>query len=72
MPEARRDQIHDQRLPLLQPGTDHQCRGRRGYSEGNGEGIQDRMDKPEPELGSELAIERGFSRAVTVLQGDGQ
>ncbi|KAI8539983.1 hypothetical protein RHMOL_Rhmol09G0225300 [Rhododendron molle] len=72
MPKARRDQIHDQRLQLLQPDSDHQRRRRRGYREGQRQRVQNRMDEPEPKLGPELAIQRRFSGPVALLPGHGQ
>ena len=58
MPQARWDEVHDQRLPLLQLGTDHQRGGCRGYHEGEREGFKDRVDEHEPQLGPELAVKR--------------
>lgn len=48
MPQARRDQVHYQRLPLLQPGFGKQRRGCRGYRAGERERIQDWLDEHEP------------------------
>lgn len=46
--EARRGEVHDQRVPLLQPGFDHQ-RGRcRGYREGERERVEYRVDEHDP------------------------
>ena len=46
--EARWDQVHDQRLPLLQLGSDHERGGCRGYREDECEGVEDWMDEHEP------------------------
>lgn len=72
MPQARRDQVHHQRLPLLQLGSGLQRRGCRGYREGERERVQDWLDEPEPQLGSELAVELGSGWSVTLLQGHRQ
>lgn len=72
MPQARRDQVHDKRVQVLQPGPDHE-RGRgRGHREGVGQGLEDRVDELEPQLGAELAVERGPGRPVALLQGHRQ
>lgn len=60
MQKARWDQVHNQRLPLLQPGFDQQRCRCRGYREGLREGSKDRVDATEQELGSKLAIKRSF------------
>ncbi|KAK9029162.1 hypothetical protein V6N11_026285 [Hibiscus sabdariffa] len=70
MPEEGRDTVHNQRVPLLQPGSDLQRGGCRGYREGERERNPDRLDEHEPELGSELAVKRGPCGAVAVVQGD--
>lgn len=67
MQEAGRDKVHDQRLPLLQPGSDHQRRWCRGYREDERERVEDRLDEHEPQLGSELAIKRSSGWSVTVV-----
>ena len=72
MQEARWDQVHDQRLPLLQPGSDQQRGGCRGYREGVREGLKDGLDAIEPQLGPELAVQRGFGGPGPVLSGHGQ
>ena len=48
MPKARRDQVHHQRVPLLQLGFGLQRRGCRGYREGERERVKDWLDEPEP------------------------
>lgn len=72
MPKARRNQIHDQRIPLLQPGSGHQRRGRRRYRAREREGDEHCLDEHEPQLGPELAIQRRFGRPGSVVQGHGQ
>lgn len=72
MPKARRNQVHDTRLPLLQPGSDLQRRGCRGYREGERERIKDGLDEHEPQLGSELAVKRCLGWPVTFLQSHRQ
>lgn len=72
MPEEGRDKVHNQWLPLLQLGVDLQCRGCRGYREGERERLEDRLDEHEPELGSELAVKCGFGWSITIVQGDRQ
>lgn len=47
MPEKRGDTVHDKRIPLLQPGTDHQRGGCRGYREGERERIEEWLDEYE-------------------------
>jgi len=70
--ERRRDEVHDERIPLLQLDLDHQ-RGRcRGYREGELERVEERVDEHEPQLGAELAVKRGSGWSVTLLQGDRQ
>lgn len=72
MPEAGRDEVHDQRIPVLQPDIDHQ----RGWSRGCGEGEREResngVDELEQELGSKLAVKRSVGGAITVVQSHGQ
>lgn len=46
--EARRHQIHDQRLPLLQPGSGHQRCGCRGYRAREHQGKEHAVDSHEP------------------------
>lgn len=72
MPQARRNQVHHQRLPLLQPGFGLQRRGCRGCRAGECERVQDRLDEPEPQLGSKLAVKLCFGWSVTFLQGHRQ
>lgn len=72
MQEEGRHKVHNQRIPLLQPGSDHQRRGRGGHREGEHQGFEDWMDEHEPELGPELAIKRRVGWSVTLLQGDRQ
>lgn len=67
MPEARRNQVHDKRIPVLQPGADLQRRGCRGYSEGERERDKDRVDELEQELGSELAVKRRSGGPIPVV-----
>lgn len=67
MPQARWDQVHNQRLPLLQPGPGLQRRGCRGYHARAREGHQDRLDEHEPQLGSKLAVKRSVGRAGVVF-----
>lgn len=67
MPKAGRDPVHHQRLPLLQPGSDLQRCGRRGYRAREREGHEDWLDEHEPQLGSELAVKLGVGRAVVVV-----
>lgn len=47
MPEGGRYQVYDQRLPLLQLGSDHERRGSRRYSEGERERLKHRVDEHE-------------------------
>ncbi|KAL0390215.1 UNVERIFIED_CONTAM: Expansin-A6 [Sesamum calycinum] len=68
----RGHKVHNQRLPLLQSGSDHQRGRRRGHREGEHQGFEEWMDEHEPELGPELAIKRRVGRSVALLQGDGQ
>ncbi|CAI0539798.1 unnamed protein product, partial [Linum tenue] len=70
MPEEGRDPVHHQRVPLLQPGTGLQRGRRRRHCEVERERDQDRVDEHEPELGSELAVERRPRRSASVVQGD--
>jgi len=70
--EEGRDEVHDERLPLLQLGFDQQRGGCRGYREGERERVEERVDEHEPQLGAELAIKRGSGWSVTLLQGDRQ
>lgn len=72
MPQARRDQIHNQRLPLLQPGFDLQRRGCRRYRARERERHKDWLDEHESQLGSKLAVKRSFCWSVIVLQGHRQ
>lgn len=72
MPKAGWDQVHNQRPPLLQLGSDYQRRGCRGYSEGEREGIKDWVDDHEPKLGSKLAVKCSFGGSVTIFQGHSQ
>ena len=72
MPEARRDQVHDQRVPVLQLGSDQQRRRSRGCGEGERERDQNRLDELEQELGSKLAVKRSVGGASTVVQSHGQ
>lgn len=72
MQKGRRDQVHDQRLPLLQPGFSQQRRGRRGHREGQRQRSQHPVDSHEPQLGAELAIQRRPRRPGLVLPSHGQ
>jgi hypothetical protein len=72
MPQARRYQVHNQRLPLLQPGAGLQRRGCRGYRARAGEGLQDWLDEHEPKLGSKLAVKRSVGGTTIVVQGHGE
>lgn len=72
MPEARGNEVHDKRIPVLQPGADLQRRGCWGYSEGERERDKDRVDELEQELGSKLAVKRDLGWSVTLLQGHRQ
>lgn len=57
MPEARRDQVHDQRLQILQPRPGEQ-RGRRwGHREGVRQGDPHGVDADVSQLGAKLAIQ---------------
>lgn len=67
VPEEGWDQVHDERLQVLQPGPDHQCGRCRGHREGEREGLEDRVDEHEPELGTELAVERRPGWPVTIV-----
>ncbi|KAK8598489.1 hypothetical protein V6N13_094458 [Hibiscus sabdariffa] len=57
-----RDTVHDQRIPLLQPGIDLQGGGHRGYRERS----SNQLDEHE----LELAVERRPRGSVAVVQGD--
>lgn len=48
MPQAWWNQVHDQRFPLLQLGSDLQRRGRRRYRAREREGFENRMVEHEP------------------------
>lgn len=72
MPEEGWDQVHNQRLPLLQPGLGVQRGGCRGHRAGEREGFEDRVDDHEPELGSELAVQRRLGGPVPLFQGPSQ
>ena len=72
MPEARRDPVHDQRIQLLQLGSDHQRRGLRGYREGERQRDKNGMAEHESELGPELAIQRGVGGPGPLFPGHGQ
>lgn len=72
MPQARRSQIHNQRLPILQPGFGLQRRGCRGYRASERQRGENWVDDHEPELGSKLAVERRFGRPVAVFQTQSQ
>lgn len=67
MSEARRNEVHNQRVPILQPGADHQRRGCRRHREGERQGFEDRLDADEPELGAKLAIQFSSCGTVTLL-----
>lgn len=56
MQKARRNQIHDQRIPLLQLGSGDERCGRRRHRAREREGIEHGVDEHEPQLGTELAI----------------
>ncbi|AQK61888.1 Expansin-A6 [Zea mays] len=68
VPQVRRRAVHHQRLPVLQPGADHE-RGRRG-----GRGARERegvghggVDAHVAELGPELAVQRHPRRPGALL-----
>nr|ACF83923.1 unknown [Zea mays] len=67
VPQVRRGAVHHQRLPVLQPGADHE-RGRRG---GRGarerQGGQHRVAAHVQELGPELAVQRHPRRPGALL-----
>lgn len=56
--EARRHKIHNQRLPLLQPGSGDERGWCRGYRAREHQRIKNAVGVHEPELGAELAIQR--------------
>lgn len=58
MQEARGHKIHNQRLPLLQPGSGDQRGGCRGYRAREHQRVEDAVGVNEPELGAKLAIKR--------------
>jgi len=66
------NQIHDQRLSLLQPGFDLQRCGCRGYRARECERKQKWMEQHEPKLGAKLAIQCQFSGPGPFLQSHGQ
>lgn len=72
VPQEGRDQIHDQRLPLLQFGADQQRRRRRRHCECVGEGVEDWLDGDEPQLGAKLAIQLGFCGPIALFPREGE
>lgn len=72
MPEVGWNQVHRQRFPLLQLGSNQQRRRRRRHSESLGERYKDQLDEYEPELGSKLAVKRSSDWSVTLLQSHSQ
>ena len=67
VPKAWGSEVHGQRIPLLQPGADHQRGGRRGYREGEHKRDAHRLDPDEQELGPELAVQRRAGGAGPLL-----
>ncbi|KAH7514481.1 hypothetical protein FEM48_Zijuj11G0094100 [Ziziphus jujuba var. spinosa] len=72
MQKEGRDQIHDQRLPLLQLGFGNQRCGCRGHRVRLDQRIKDRLDEDEPKLGPELAVQCSVSGPGSFLQGQGK
>lgn len=72
MQEARWHKVQNQRVPVVQPGSDHQRGGCRGYREGEHQRVQNRVDKHEQELGPKLANKRGSGWSVTLIKGHRQ
>lgn len=72
MQEARWDQVHNQRFPLLQLGIGDERGGCRGYRAGEHQGIQDPVDANEPKLGPKLAVQFGLSGPGPFFSGPGQ
>jgi hypothetical protein len=68
VPQVRRCAVHHQRLPLLQPGADHQRGRRRRHRAREREGVeQHRVDADVAQLGPELAVQRRPRRPGALL-----
>lgn len=68
MLEAGRDQVHDWGLQLLRVGADLE-RGRERVGQfGVGQGDQHGVDRAEPELGRELAVQLGAAQPGALLR----
>lgn len=67
MPEERRNEVHGQRFPLLQPGSGHKRRRSRKHRAAERERNKNFVDEHEPKLGAKLAIELCFGWAVTFV-----
>eukprot|EP00268_Persea_americana_P017988 TRINITY_DN1880_c0_g1_i6.p2 TRINITY_DN1880_c0_g1~~TRINITY_DN1880_c0_g1_i6.p2 ORF type:complete len:134 (+),score=9.01 TRINITY_DN1880_c0_g1_i6:116-517(+) len=72
MRQAGWNPVHNQRLPLLQSGLSDQCSRCWGHHQNQHKGDPHWMDDHEPELGPELAVERGPGGPVPLLQGHRQ
>lgn len=57
MQKARRDSVHNKRIPVLQPCANLKRRRSRGYNSCERERVEDRVDEYEQELGTELAVQ---------------
>lgn len=66
------DEVHHQRLQILQLGIDLERGWCRRHPEGVGEGVEDKLDGNEPELGTKLAIQLGSGGAGSLLPSQGQ
>lgn len=71
MPQEGWNQVHPQRVSVLQLGPDNKRGGRGRHLERVGEGVEDRVDDVEQELGAKLAVECGFGWAITVVSCQG-
>lgn len=72
MQEARRNKIHDQRLPILQPGVGDERGRSREHRAGERQRKQDRLAGDEPQLGAKLAIQCCLGGPAPLIPGSGQ
>jgi hypothetical protein len=72
MQKIGRSEIHDQRVLVLQPGSDDQCGGCGGHSACQREGVKHRLDGNVAQLGPELAVQHRVGRAVALIPGHSQ
>lgn len=72
MPQDRWNKVHNQRIPVLHIGIDHQCSGSRRHYTSISQRVEYRVDGDEPELGAELANKLCPGRTIAFISCQGE